>query len=292
MNSIILACLALAGAVAVADAIPGGKKSRKCVDREFPMCALAYKKQLTNPQPSPPKRQFDCAKCQAEATAVQLTDPDTWIPVCNKDDSFKKEQYDPGMNESFCVDPYGEEIPRSRKKGKKIICRIKTKLIAPKPKLSDCQKMKFKAKKLKSIYVPTCNKAGQFSHTQCYGKSKFCWCAMETGKPVPYTFFKKGGKRKQPNCLQHRGTKLDCKGKEGVRQHPFDCKRYLQCGKDTVYSCICPWNQAFNFSLKVCDWVENIKGCPAGGKLKKHYGYGYGGQAGSAGYAMHGKYGR
>merc|ERR1719228_1778558 len=131
MNSMILACLALAGAVAVADAIPGGKKSRKCVDREFPMCAPCP--HPTRDYPSPPKKQFDCAKCQAGATALQLTNPDIWIPVCNKDDSFKRKQYDPSENESFCVTPYGDEIPRSREKGKTIICKIKTKLIAPLP---------------------------------------------------------------------------------------------------------------------------------------------------------------
>jgi len=230
------------------------------------MCALAYNKKLIQVQPNVPKRLFDCAKCQAEATAVQLTNPDVWIPVCNKDDSFRKEQYDPSTNEWFCVNPYGEEVvPKIRKKGKKFKCKPQTQK-KQKTVLTDCLAMKAKAKKQKATYVPKCNKAGQFLHTQCYGKSKFCWCAMENGKPVPYTFFKKGGRRRQPNCVQHRATQLNCKGKEGVRQHPFDCRRYLQCGKDTVYSCICPWGQAFNFSLKVCDWIENIKGCPKRGR--------------------------
>merc|ERR1719187_249511 len=195
MNSIFLACLVLAGAVAIADS----KHKGKCGGKDVPMCALVYDRRA---KPTPPPKP-DCATCVAEAYAMRLTDKSIWIPACNKDNSFKKVQYDAANNESFCVNPYGEEDKGTRVKGKTVRCK-KDKA----PAATICRAARAKAIR----------------------------------------------------------TKADCKNREGVVKHPFDCRRYIQCGADTVYTCICPYGQAFNTSLKVCDWLENVKGCPPKGK--------------------------
>jgi len=254
MNSIFLACLVLAGAVAIADS----KHKGKCGGKDVPMCALVYDRRA---KPTPPPKP-DCSTCVAEAYALRITDKSIWIPACNKDNSFKKEQYDADKNESFCVNPYGEEDKGTRVKGKIVRCKRDTG-----PAATICQAARAKAKRTKAKHVPTCNKAGEYHQFQYFAKSPFGWCALKSGKPVPHTFFKKSRKGR-PNCGGHRVTKLDCKNREGVVKHPFDCRRYLQCGADTVYTCICPYGQAFNTSLKVCDWLENVKGCPPRRKPK------------------------
>merc|ERR1719495_636150 len=257
MNSIFLACLVLAGAAAIADS----KHKGKCGGKDVPMCALVYDRRA---KPTPPPKP-DCSTCVAEAMAMRLTDKSIWIPACNKDNSFKKEQYDADKNESFCVNPYGEEDKGTRVKGNIVRCK-KDKA----PAASICRAARAKAIRTKAKHVPTCDKAGEYHQFQYFStsaKSPFGWCALKSGKPVPHTFFKKS-KKGRPNCGGHRVTKADCKNREGVVKHPFDCRRYLQCGADTVYTCICPYGQAFNTSLKVCDWLENVKGCPPKGKPK------------------------
>ena len=52
---------------------------------------------------------YKCLHCQAEAVALQCTNPDIFVPTCDGD-LFAKYQYHEAKNQSFCVYMDGTEI--------------------------------------------------------------------------------------------------------------------------------------------------------------------------------------
>jgi len=236
------------------DHCPGSRESPMCVEAPSP----------GGGQPAPKPRVPDCRKCIAEATAYQLTYPETCIPTCQKgkgnEDFFTRKQSCNG--ESWCVTKFGDEIKGSRVKGNKVDC---SKFKDPAPPKTACQIASADGTKKKSDFVFKCNKDGTFFHTQCYGKGKnkpYCWCCMPNGRPLPFSFHSSKSK-KAPNCNKHYTTDLKCGKFEGLKVHPFDCTRYANCGPQSVFSCKCPKGQAFDVKLKVCNWIGNVKGCKA-----------------------------
>ena len=73
----------------------------------------------------------DCPRCRAEATAIAISDPKTWVPECNgtkfvteqnqnytilEDDEVKV------VKQAFCVNKWGKEYKGSRVDGTTVNC--------------------------------------------------------------------------------------------------------------------------------------------------------------------------
>merc|ERR1711872_418714 len=56
-----------------------------------------------------------------------------------------------------------------------------------------------------------------------------------------------------------RNFRYQCK-KDGFFLLPWDCTRYITCSGGNGHICSCPFGQGFDPKLKVCNWVENVKG--------------------------------
>lgn len=244
MKTIYLVCLVVAGA-ALAHAWCKSDETRPtCVPIE------------TDPDENP-KVKNDCPLCQVRAIAEKCTDHTVFVPACNGN-NFRKYQFDAHKNERFCVTPAGKEIAGSRKKGPgnpKTYCNAFIAKIPAPPGMA-CQARKKAAGKMGAFIKCLAN--GDFAPEQMRGI--FRWCATPTGAPVPKTMSKKGGKWARANCARFRAFRHDCKA-DGFFVLPWDCRRYITCSGGNGFMCICPKKQAFDPKLRVCNWVENVKGC-------------------------------
>jgi len=113
----------------------------------------------------------------------------------------------------------------------------------------------------KWFFIPKCNKDGTFSSVQCTTlplDNPHCWCARADGAWFPKTNFRKRGfGYLRPVCRRHRKTQLHlnaCKGKRGPQKHPFDCHRFMNCGKNIAFSCACQKNLYFDAVDKLCTY--------------------------------------
>merc|ERR1712112_267248 len=246
MKTIYLVCLVFAGA-----ALAHGWACEN--DPTRPTCVPIFKP----PFPGEPGPKPNCPLCQVRAIAEKCTNPTVFVPACDGDD-FRKYQFDAHKNERFCVNKAGKEFPKSRTKGPgdpKTYCNaFKKKDDAPPPKV--CQTRKAAAG-LKGAFIK-CLKNGDYAPEQMRGV--FHWCATRTGAPVPRTMSKEGGKRAKANCAAFRAFRFECK-KDGFFVYSADCRRYVTCSGGNGHLCICPKKQAFDPKLKVCNWIENVKGC-------------------------------
>merc|ERR1712240_719956 len=224
MKTIYLVCLVVAGA-----ALAHGWACEN--DPTRPTCVPIFKP----PGPGPKGPEINCPLCQVRAIAEKCTNPTVFVPACD-----------------------GKDFPKSRKKGPgnpKTYCNaFVEKDDASLPKV--CQTRKAAAG-LKGAFIK-CLKNGDYAPEQMRGV--FHWCATRTGAPVPRTMSKEGGKRAKANCAAFRAFKFECK-KDGFFVYSADCRRYVTCSGGNGHLCICPKKQAFDPKLKVCNWIENVKGC-------------------------------
>ncbi|XP_067303565.1 saxiphilin-like [Pseudorasbora parva] len=108
-----------------------------------------------------------------------------FVPQCDKDGQYKREQCHGSTGYCWCVDSTGKERPgtRSPPGSPSLNCeepgRPKTKCEQERDNLNGGGGI--------GAFVPQCDKDGQYKREQCHGSTGYCWCVDSTGKERPGT---------------------------------------------------------------------------------------------------------
>ncbi|XP_053571924.1 thyroglobulin [Bombina bombina] len=120
----------------------------------------------------------DAVKIIIQSKDCDTRNLDTYVPSCTKDGRYEDIQCN--KNECWCVDDQGKEIERSRRQGKRPRCP------------TNCEKEHEKQKMLKAnmaagseVFIPACDRNGDFMAVQCAGKN--CFCVDVDGRTIPGT---------------------------------------------------------------------------------------------------------
>ncbi|EDO40369.1 predicted protein, partial [Nematostella vectensis] len=118
-----------------------------------------------------------CQRRYQEATSSPV--PGSFAPRCRADGSFEEVQCHKSQGYCWCVDQFGNEIPRTRSI-KPVRC--------PSPILSPCQRRRLLGTALGrgnvEGYIPHCKSDGRYEEVQCHTGTKYCWCVDEKGVEV------------------------------------------------------------------------------------------------------------
>ncbi|XP_053323895.1 thyroglobulin [Spea bombifrons] len=129
----------------------------------------------------PPKISEDVSetvKIVLQSKACPKRDTNVFVPTCTQDGGYDEIQC--SVSECWCVDDSGEEIEGSRTRGKKARCPTKCE------KERDMQKLIKKSRPAGSeLFIPSCDRNGNFWTVQCIGKK--CFCVDFDGQIIPGT---------------------------------------------------------------------------------------------------------
>lgn len=224
-----------------------------CPVKELPTCA-ANDVPVAVPVVAPP----ECSKHQAKGVAFSITNPLVWIPECNLDDTFQKEQFNAETKEAFCVDIHGIVYDGSLLKNQSVApdCSNYTEpAAAPVKTCADADTV--------GTFKPACD-GNSYQAKQCdgSGEKEYCWCVLPNGIPVPSTFVHSSTNITE-QCNNHFTFNIDseCSGKEGVIAHPQYCDRYISCAQGRGFTCACSEGKAFDVTEKICTWRKDVV-CP------------------------------
>lgn len=266
MKTIYFFCFALAGA-ALATAKLGDKPS--CV----PVVVAEY---IVDVFPN-----YKCLHCQAEAVALQCTNPDIFVPTCDGD-LFAKYQYHEAKNQSFCVYMDGTEITellpystgvlhfvtREYGRGDPARCDVYPNLPPWHPDIQvELPTPCFDKKKEHGASWDffACEADGTFSPKQ--KKDTFQWCTTRHGDLIPGTFSMEGDLKKPADCDLFRRARYDC------GPVSWDCTLFVICDPDPAHSergghfysydhlCKCPLGTAWDTELNVCNDIAKVPRC-------------------------------
>ncbi|XP_065054572.1 uncharacterized protein LOC135683288 isoform X1 [Rhopilema esculentum] len=150
----------------------------------------------------------------------------TRLPSCDGNGNFNQIQCWNKINECWCVDQNGNEVPHTRVSSGEPDCK--------KRKLTKCQKeLEASAKEPSGSFVAECTRDGGYKDTQCHDGN--CWCVDEKGIEIDGTRTEFG----HPDCDSVNLTKCQKQEKEASKLasqglHVPQCKKdgsflELQC---------------------------------------------------------------
>ncbi|XP_048581312.1 uncharacterized protein LOC5512067 isoform X7 [Nematostella vectensis] len=120
-----------------------------------------------------------------------------FVPLCKENGMFRPVQCLAGSTYCWCVDKYGQELPRTRTEG--------TPYCGPLAGLTMCQKERQIAIGWTGVaapgsFVPKCKSNGEYDTVQCHGSTGFCWCVDDDGNEISAT-----RTRGRPVCVVFNG---------------------------------------------------------------------------------------
>ncbi|XP_022806051.1 uncharacterized protein LOC111343164 [Stylophora pistillata] len=141
------------------------------------------------------KGQPDCSKISGKKTTCEMESSEgsqvqqtrfqftRFIPLCDRYGGYRNVQCGP-LGECWCVDRYGNELPRTKIKG--------VPHCGQDAGLKRCQKERLAALALRgtvppNAFVPHCKNDGEFKPVQCAPTGDECWCVDRNGRPIPRT---------------------------------------------------------------------------------------------------------
>ncbi|XP_067303445.1 uncharacterized protein [Pseudorasbora parva] len=121
-----------------------------------------------------------------------------FVPRCDKDGQYKREQCHGSTGYCWCVDSTGQERPGTITPPgtPSINCEEP---VRPKTK---CEQERDGGSGLIGAFVPRCDKDGQYEREQCHGSTGYCWCVDSTGQERPGTQTRPGNPRPRLNCKE------------------------------------------------------------------------------------------
>merc|ERR1712243_176580 len=246
MKTVYLVCLVVAGAALA-------KATCNLKDRAY--CAPILTEDDNPVTPDPP----ECHICQARAIAEKCTNPKKFVPACDGN-KFARYQYDPEIDEHWCVYIDGQEITDPTTRGTGDVDPAKCAAFPERPEKSEeketpCTDKKAAAGEDGAFIV--CETDGTFAPEQV--KGVYRWCTHPNGQPIPATFTE-GAVVEPKNCQFYREFRYTC-AEDGNFEVDWDCTRYITCSSGFAHLCKCPAKQAWDTTLGICNWIAQVPRC-------------------------------